>query len=99
MRHITNTSQKLIDLCHDKQACDGKGGNSTTKTMGVFKGIMENMPVVQIDGFKKFETSAAKLEGIIYKALSTEYDAQYDSGSIERKVIKGIEMMKGFGYA
>lgn len=97
-KYLKLVTNDMISLCHDKQACEGRGGNSTTKTVGVFKGIMENVPLVKIEGFEEFEKACADLDALVYSYLDEEYDAQFDSGKIHKKVIKGINILKGMGY-
>lgn len=97
-KNLEITAKGMINLCHDKTIADGKGGNSTSKTMGVFKAIMESVEHVKLDGFHDFMIACQHLENIIYNEMSEIYDAQFDSGSIKKNAIKGMAYLEGRGY-
>ena len=87
-------SKSIIDLGLNAQT----GTNSTTKTVGITKCMMELVEHVKLDGFHDFMVAAQHLEALVYDKYGEQYDAQFDSGSIEKQVRKGLDYMKGKGY-
>lgn len=94
-KNIKRNLTWLIDLCRDKQAMDGKGGNNTTKTVGVYLAIIQNVPLDFTDDFK---SGIEIVSDVVYHHLGKEWDAQFESGSIEKQAVKAIEHLKGMGY-